>query len=222
MRLRFKLRLSWANVHLLMIKDLLWQFLRCKSREPCPCKYVRNIQIPQQHVPLFATWSQVTTNEAKARLMQHKSDRNRTLQSTHPCAWSYHLYIWIIYSTCFCMHLMLTLFPRQPMMPEPMHETSRWWMSGLRLLLTHTDVNMPTICLLLMHLKPSPCIEPSFAPLFVESWFNFALSSLSFLLSASPISEFHFADAQLFLGPRTFLALSGTISWNLKHHWSES
>jgi len=91
-------------------------------------------------------------------------------------------------------------------------------MSGLRLLLTHTDVKMPTICLLLMHLKPSPCIEPSFALLFVDSWFNFAPSSLYFLLSASPISEFHFADTQLFLGPSTFLALSGTISWNLKHH----
>lgn len=90
------MRLSWADVHLLMIKDLLWQFLSCKTREPCPCKYVRDIQIPQQHVPFFATWSQVTTNEAKACLMQHKSDRNRTLQSTHPCAWSYPLYMCII------------------------------------------------------------------------------------------------------------------------------
>lgn len=119
-----------------------------------------------------------------------------------------------------CMHLMLTLFPRHPMIPEPMHDTSRWWMNGLRLLLTQTEVKMPTICLLLMHLNP--CIELSIALLFVDSWFNCAPPFLPFLLSASPISEFHFADIQLLVGPSTFLALSGTISWNLKHHQNKS
>ena len=123
---------------------------------------------------------------------------------------------------CFCMHPKLTLFPRQPMIPEPMHDASRWWMNGLRLLLTQIEVKRPTICLLLMHLKPSPCIEPSNALLFEDSWFNFAPSFLSFLLSASPIREFHFADIQLFVGPSTFLAFSGTISWNLKHQQNRS
>jgi len=80
-------------------------------------------------LPPEARWQQT-----KQKLVSCNTNRIETepcRQSTHPCAWSHHLYIWIIY-TCFCMHLMLTLFPRQPMIPEPMHDTSRWWMSGLR------------------------------------------------------------------------------------------
>jgi hypothetical protein len=96
-------------------------------------------------------------------------------------------------------------------------------MKGLRLLLAHTEVKMPTICLLLMQLKYSPWAELSIiALLCVDAWCESAPSIILLLFNASAISDFHFVDIQLFLGPSTFLALSGTISWNLNHHLNKS
>jgi hypothetical protein len=204
--------------HLLMVKDLLWQFLRSTTREPRSSNCICSIQIPQQHIPFFATWSQVTANEAKARLLQYESDRNGTLQSTDPSTRSCDCIIDHWLSFLLSYKLLFTLFPRQPMIPEPMHDTSRRWMNGTRLLLAHTEVKMPTICLLLMQLKYSAWVELSRALLSVDTLCESAPSMILFLFNAAAISDFHFVAIQLFLGPSTFLALSGTISWNLKHH----
>lgn len=46
--------------------------------------------------------------------------------------------------------VLLTLLPRQPMIPRPTVENLTWPMWGTSSLLTHTDRNKPTICLLFM------------------------------------------------------------------------
>jgi hypothetical protein len=75
-----------------------------------PCKYIRCIKIPQQHIPLFATWSQVTTNYAKARLMQQESNWHWTLQSTYQRTWSTPVRLHIC-SYCSCMDARVYLVP---------------------------------------------------------------------------------------------------------------
>lgn len=118
---------------------------------------------------------------------------------------------------------MFTLFPKQPMTPQPMHETLGWWRNCRSSSLIHTVVIMPTICLVMMHLN-SPVELP---PLELAALSCRDLSSLSFnfepsldllavdLFNVSRMREFHLLEIHLFSGPRTFFALSGTISWNL-------
>lgn len=86
-------------------------------------------------------------------------------------------------------------------------------------------MNIPTICLLMMHWK-SCSFSPS--PQFCSfKWYIFwgsaLLSSSSIfigllLLRVAPIREFHFVEVFLFWGPNTFAAFKGTISWNLVQH----
>lgn len=91
-----------------------------------------------------------------------------------------------------------TLFPRQPMMPQPIQETLGCCIYGRRQLRTQIEISIPTICLLIIHLK---------------SW-GILLSEL-LLFRAPLISAFHFMAALLFSDPRIFAALRGTTSWNL-------
>lgn len=118
---------------------------------------------------------------------------------------------------------MFTLFPKQPMTPQPIHETLGWWRNCRSSSLIHTVVIMPTICLVMMHLN----CPVELSPLELAALSCRDLSSLSFnfeppldllvvdLFNVSRMREFHLLDIHLFSGPRTFFALSGTISWNL-------
>lgn len=101
----------------------------------------------------------------------------------------------------------ITLFPKQPITPHPTQETLGSRMYGLRSPRTQTVIKIPTICLLMIHLKSWE------TPLILLS-----LSSLvaTLLFKVSLINEFHFAETLLLSDPKTFEALSGTTSWNLQ------
>jgi len=114
-------------------------------------------------------------------------------------------------------------------MPHPTHETLGCWMNGRRCLLAHTDIIIPTICLLMIHSKscgashffwPGLSFSSSLHQLFFFSSFK-SLSICVFLFRASLIMEFHLLHILLFSYPNTLDAFRGTISWNL-NTWKQT
>lgn len=126
---------------------------------------------------------------------------------------------------------MFTLFPRQPMVPQPTQDTLGCPTKRRRSDLTQTLTNIPTICLLMIHLKSGGVVWLDSSELPSLYGYTFCLSEAAFnsnwfllpcfkvglvLFKAALIKEFHFVGILVFSVPSMFLALNGTISWNLQ------
>lgn len=155
----------------------------------------------------------MTAHEAEACFMQSESYWYRTLQIDQYVKNSISdtIIMTILKVVAKCLHyvttfsvrqvFMFTLFPKQPITPQPTHETLELLTCGRSSLRTQTEINIPTICLLMMHLK--------LALNLVSSAF------VSLLIRAFLIKEFHLMEILLFSGPSTFPTRRGTTSWNL-------
>lgn len=88
------------------------------------------------------------------------------------------------------------------MIPHPTQETLGFLINEHKSFLTQTEINIPTICLLIIQLNSCGNNFLLFPILF----------SFPFLFKACLINEFHFAEILPLSDPRTFVALSGTTS----------